>query len=281
MLDRIRTIARRLFDGLVVALAVFVIAPFAQAQETVTALDTCPATGPDRACLPFPFRLAEPIARLGFQRIEDNDNENETKLYVVRGRLAGGKPRQFRLRVFQDSRDTDIGSDNPGALPYRGRTARNRPIILTDRGPLEILTKEFDADFSSNMFIIDEKRWVLVAAYATVFEPLVHTTGGRITVWLRTDKACVSAPKRRHGTLTASNSACRQDDGRRVPAKGFFETPGNLDRIVRIVPNLVFLRDGALSNEGSVVQRDHGYAVVERLPGTNYVVVTTGCDDCL
>jgi hypothetical protein len=66
-----------------------------------------------------------------------------------------------------------------------------------------------------------------------------------------------------------------------VPAKRFFETPGNLDRILRIVPGLDFLRGGAVSNEGSFVQRDHGYAVVERLPGMNYIVVTTGCDDCL
>jgi hypothetical protein len=279
MLARALAISRRrLFNVTVVALAAF-MAPVAQAQETVTALDTCPASNPERACLLFPFRLAEDAAGLGFQRPEDNDNEEEMKLYVVKGRLVGSKPRQFRLRVFRDSRDTNIGSDNPGALPYRGRSARNRPIILTDRGPLEILTKEFDADFSSNMFIIDGKRWALITAYATAFVPHVRSTSGHIAVWLKTDKACVSAPKRQPGLLTANNIACRRDDGR-VAAEGFFQTIGNLDRVARLLPSLDFLRDGALSEDGSIVERDHGYAVAERLPGTSYIVITSGCSDC-
>ncbi len=276
---KFRTSCRRLLRGLAIASAAIIITSSAEARETtLDALDACPADT-ERVCLPFPFRLAEDPRRFGFQRRSDDDSGKSTKRYTIKGRLAGGTPKQYKLRVFQDSRDSNIGSSDPGALPYRGRSAQNRPIILTDRGPLEILTKGFDADFSPNMYVIDHQRWRAVGAYATVFEPRVTVTHGRVSVWLKNDQSCVSAPTLRPGALSQSQTACRKNDGR-IPAKAFFETPENLDRALRIVPNLAFLRDGTISEEGSVIQRDHGYAVVEQLPGTNYLVVTTGCDDC-
>jgi hypothetical protein len=259
--------------------AIVIAASVVEARETtLDALDACPA-GSERVCLPFPFRLAEDPKRFGFRRRPDDAAGRSIKLYAIKGRLAGGTPKQYQLRVFQDSQDSSIGSSDPGALPYRGRSAQNRPIILTDRGPLEVLTKGFDADFSSNMYVIDHQRWRAVGAYATVFEPRVTVTHGRVSVWLKNDQSCVSAPTLRPGALRQSKTACSKNDSR-LPAKTFFENPENLDRVLRIIPGLAFLRDGAIANEGTVIQRDHGYAVVEQLPGTNYIVVTTDCDDC-
>lgn len=265
--------------GILVALAVLIILQPAQARETLIPLRECPKAGPHQACLPFPFRLAQQARERTLRKRAHS--EAVTKFYLIKGRLSGGDVLLFRLKVIQKySMDDDANSDDPGVLPYRGRTARNRPVILTDRGPLEILTKEFDADFSPNMFVVDEKRWSVVARYATVFDPYLKASPSGMDVWIKANGACVSAPQRKPILLTTNKHGC-DGDGKLVDAPGFFHAPGaNLERLVQLLPELSYLSDGAANEDGDIIQRDNAYASVYRVRGTSYLVVSTGCDDC-
>ena len=71
-------------------------------------------------------------------------NRSITQDIIVRGRLNGDSPRVFLLRTESAFDDFSNPERDLGRVAFFGRSAAGRPIIMTDRGRIEILTKSVD-----------------------------------------------------------------------------------------------------------------------------------------
>ncbi|MCE9521199.1 MAG: hypothetical protein K8S25_02055 [Alphaproteobacteria bacterium] len=261
----------------VIALTTLQMLQPVHAREVLIPLRDCPTTGPQRACLPENFLLSHnPDNRI---LSKNTDSEIIAKRYLITGRLSGGAAHLFQLDITRGIWDEGADTtDNPGVLPYRGRSSRNRPIILTTRGPLEILTKEFDAELSQNLFVIDEKNWRVVANFQVLYDWYLKTSLSKVKAWNKREGVCVSAAQKKPGPLTLSATGCNPSQTL-TDASGFFHTPTNLERVIQLLPELSFFSEGEVDDNGATIQIDSAFATVSRSQ-VSYLVIYTGCSDC-
>jgi hypothetical protein len=159
--------------------------------------EDCPTSGPQQACLLLRFD-SDP------GELPPDDSEAPAILSVT-GSINGQAERSYRLSYHSKTKTWD--DDQRPVLPYLGRSAQNKPIILTDAGPLVLTQGDLDlATGVQNVVVIDERRKRVIAEYKLMDEgPVLATETG--DGWVRRYENCVSAPLKRPGRLR-TNKVC-------------------------------------------------------------------------
>jgi len=257
----------------------------APSWESVAGLNSCPKTGPHRACLTTGVRW--PNWEIAGEAIHRGDEVLVAYVVNVDGRLNGGERRAFRIE-FVVPYSSPMGEGPGDTVAYLGRSLQNRPVILTAQGPLEILNDKVDVDLTPTVVVIDEKNWRLIAQYAGLGTiPTIRTRRGDVTAWLGEGTACVSAPQRQPGALTLSRAACDPPDSEAdiinqfglsklyAPAAGT-----DIARLQRLVPKLGRLQLWDNSNDGTDFGGDGWTVRPYRLAAKHILVVIMFCSDC-
>lgn len=174
------------------------------APPTLNAVLECPKKGPHRACLKV-FMWGSGL----------KEDEIDTPLYLRQprqrfetlwGRLDGGPQTQFRVRVYAEGTPGEL--NDPPLTAYLGRSSDNNPIILTDRGALEVTSAGIDAA-ESDFYLIDARRWKLTdRLFAPSRGEFAFTSAARIGVWDEKRALCVTAPTKRPGLLRVAPENC-------------------------------------------------------------------------
>jgi len=200
---------------------VFALAAFAAAvgfvraddHETLKVLRECPVKGWHRACLPIAFLFSDDKSgRLRMKKEDDGSLYPPDMLdyIVVEGALLETRGRGiFRLEL--DYPLSETGSPNElGGFAFVGRSRAGRPIVLTDRGPLEIVTPGIDFESPVDLYVVREKRGRvirrLIGGYGM---PFIATKAGEIGVWDAKREICVTAPERDTRELAIITTACK------------------------------------------------------------------------
>ena len=144
--------------------AAVIAAPASSAREFLTAVRECPQSGAYRACLMRDFET--PKEGPDFVVHEFVGRVTATQIVTIRGRLAGAPAQPHSLKFFEKLGPYDEAGGGFPRLAYLGRSRDNHPIILTNRGPLEILSKKLDVDLTPTVVVIDEARWRSIAQFA-------------------------------------------------------------------------------------------------------------------
>jgi hypothetical protein len=198
-----------------------------------------------------------------------------TQIVTLKGRLNGGEASPHSLKFFEKLGPyPDAGGGFPRPMAYLGRSQENHPIILTNRGPLEILNKEFDLDFSSpKIIIVDEKEKREVARYFST--GVVDIKERPISVWTSDHGICVSALSNKPGLLKVHSNTC--DLGSSALAAAPEVT---LQQLVSLIPALTDLRTMD-TPQGPAFVGDGYFVDVERIPATSFLVISFTCaDEC-
>lgn len=239
--------------------------------ETVAVVRDCPSTGWHRACLPIAFFFRDDgSGRLHFRT--DRSGYYPRKVLdhiVVRGSLIEGRgPGVFRLKL-----DTPVGeseADSPeelGGFAFVGRSRTGRPVVLTDQGPLEILTPAVDFESTGDLFVVREANaqvvGTLISGYAM---PFVAAKTGEVGVWDAARGICIAAPSPRTRELQIITSACKAAG---VPEDGV--TIGGNASV-----HLTLSEERAREILGSDPVSLESYAV----PGTGVVLIWVNWQDC-
>ena len=203
------------------------------AQIPIIALrDDCPKSGPERACLLIPLQWIDRASPHAKYRKRRGDDER----VLLRGRLAGGASQIFRLSPFAGY----AAGATLGYGAYLGRTEANRPIVLTNRGPLEVEAPFIDAQELPGLVAIDETRWRIVARYLDIAKgEYVVNSVQDVAVWDYERNVCIVAPRRQPGLLVVAEGKCKAREplgidltlDRRV--SGNIALPDGLDYIAR------------------------------------------------
>jgi hypothetical protein len=208
---------RRLILGLAALAAASGLLHAADGHETLTVLRECPSKGWHRACLALPFVFADDNSgRLHTRSVDAGGYQSETWLdyILVKGSLLESKgPGSFRLSVSDRQVSiSEIESPNElGVFAFVGRSAKGRPIALTDRGPLEIHTASVTFSGAGDLFVVNEKTGKLLRQLVHgVGTAYVVTTAGEIGSWDAQRAICISAPTNRTRDLAIITTACKK-----------------------------------------------------------------------
>lgn len=168
----------------------------AASPVVISFVSSCPRAAV-RACLVVPVAVLDrPTTRALWRK------SRETEPLLVRGRIAGGEARVYRV--------TDIERWEPLTAAYFGRTADNRPIFLTDRGALEVEAPYLDVEELPGLVALDATRKKPIARYLAVSEGEYVVNDARdVAVWDVERKQCIVAPQRRPGLLTVAKDKCK------------------------------------------------------------------------
>jgi hypothetical protein len=252
----------------------------APAPRTLSVEIHCPKDGAHSACLRLRVfhQGKRPPSAAG---VESWDMVRHVEL---RGSLGGAKPQTFRLRIENAAYHWGNAGDL-GPVAYLGRSPRNRPVILTSAGPLEILSASFDVLRQPNLIIIDEPNWKMHAAYVAAEDVAwVVTSPDRIAAMALRTGACVSAPQLRPGLLQLRPRDCARVE---TTSSGLVEDDGisgdidpQPDALISLIaepPPTVFDRLLKFEVEGP----DGPMIVIGvlRIRGTNLFVARLGYED--
>lgn len=177
----------------------------AHAAAPLNALFKCPSKGPQSACIEIAL-VRQSVDRADvFPYIElPSKGPQYLRLW---GRLEGGPQTAFVLKVDWEPAWRPEDRDFPG-IAYRGRSADNNPIILTDRGALEITTAGVDLPFS-DYHLVDARRWkVITRLFSPQRGEYIFTSATRIGLWDDERKLCISAPLKEPGFLRVAPENC-------------------------------------------------------------------------
>lgn len=194
------------------------------------------------------------------------------------GRLADGARADyaFTLGPREMNWNEDPHSDL-GALPFIGRSERNRPIILTDRGPMEIVTPDIDHLAMPAITVVRQKDMSIVARYFPTSEGLfIITRTGEVGAWETRRRVCVTPPRNVPGVLAIVTKACRAAGFQRS-GEDPQDPGGNVVRSPEIEPPPALI-ERVYKND-----RYPGAApyFVESAPGTPFILITSDWDeDC-
>lgn len=202
------------------------IAPMSLAHaadvEIATLLRECPALGWHRACLPIEFTYTFD----GTERIHEKtwvdkagDRHGGLDYIVIDAALAdGGGRATFHLKLNDFVRSAIADPGDLGPFTYIGRSSSGRPIVLTDRGPLEILTPGVDVVSTTNLAVLRRSDNALLSKrMGANGMPFVATKSGEVGVWDEARGICIEAPTRQARAFKLITEACKQAG---VPAKG-------------------------------------------------------------
>lgn len=252
------------FTVAIVLLGVCLASVQASARGLLLALRQCPNTGPHRACLLIEFQVAVDGSKRA--TIETTRNSSTVSQSVsLEGKLRQSAAESFQLQIQHDNDnfafDTDLG-----ALPYLGRSVRNRPIVLTNRGPLEILTRSIDIAYPDGLILVDEQRHRVADRYFESYaKPYVVTHTHAIFVWDQARQSCVSAPRRLPALLTLATSACKEAG---LPGE-FDDVSGNVIRVYEDDPT----RQIELTKIATPATAWAGVANIYKIPGSDMLAI--------
>jgi len=250
--------------ALAVALAPPTQAESAQADWLKPAIK-CPTAGPHRGCLLVPFELPQDAGEIETREVvELTPRPWAVALVTVNGRLDGGELKRHTIAV-NDFSTLPGGFDS---MPYLGRSLANRPIILTNRGPLEIVSAGFDLkSLDPETIVVDEKRGV-VARYAGLQKQIyeVSTTGVRF--WRQEKGRCVSEPTKVPGAIEVRAGRCRRNEARLSPAA---DLP--FARVEALVPELKDYHVQSDNPPDGTFLGDGNYIQVYRVKGTSFLII--------
>jgi hypothetical protein len=236
--------------------------PEAHAATTVAALSVCPNTGSYRACLVVPFHL--------FAGALEPTKDGAS--LPVAGRLPGRREEDFILTIPRvTAREAPYG-----AVAYLGRSKRNRPIILTTVGSLE-LTRGFSrAALPHNLFVLRTgRRLQVVDRYSEVVLPVYIASNGML--WLKTGDTCTSAPQNKPGLLTTDKTACSAHN--LLSARASPAADPDFERLLKTLPELSNFRGGQVhDNIIASPNTNNDFVEVLAVNGTPYLIVRIGCD---
>lgn len=230
----------------------------------------CPSAGPYRACLEIPFAISEEDAEAGAAAVQTRDADDGTTIFLS-GRLAGRRVRVYEVRR---NGEHERRLESP-PLAYIGRSRENRPLFLTDAGPLEVLSRGFDVTWGNantrEIVVADANRNTATRYVGVVPDPIYEANGGELRVWARTGERCISLPTKRPGRLVLRASGCPREGAQLVPADL------TLDRLAVFMPELkgfqVQTPGWPILGEGVMVE-------VYSVAGTHALVVQMICGDC-
>jgi hypothetical protein len=236
----------------------------------LSAID-CPRTGPYRACLEIPFKVGEADSTPDSAVVIRTDTTDDAITISLTGRLAGGPTRAYTLRRQGEREPSDLSP----SMAYVGRSSGNRPLILTDAGPLEVLSSGFDVTWenatSREIVVADTNRNIATRYIGVIPDPIYETNGEELRVWARAGERCISLPVERPGRLIERKSGCPKVTAQLVPADV------SLDRLAVFMPELkgfqVQTPGWPILGEGVMVE-------VYSVAGTHALVVQIICGDC-
>jgi len=247
------------------------------AREPLTVANECPSSGPYRACLALKFETPETVGDITIG--EAVTYGVAVRAVTVSSRLSGGRA-QLRTLIFGGSPGSDSSYDAPfERVPYLGRSTDNHPIVLTDHGPLEVLSPGFDLmrDWPE-IIVADERRGKVVARYwgAAANDPVYQVAMDGVRLWSPSGARCISTPNLSPGLLVIKETACQPRNADLVlPAVDL-----KFERLRKIVPEL---KDIPLSLDEPLLAEFGGdglYIRVSRVKGTPYLIISMECGDC-
>lgn len=185
-------------------------------RETITVLRECPSKGWHRACLPVAFLFQDDGSGSLRVRTLDDNSHYPTKVLdhlLVKGSLLEDKgPGSFRLNLsgYRVSDSEAVSPNELGVFAFVGRSPKGRPIVLTDRGPLEIYTASVIFSSEGDLFVVNEKTGKLLKRHVHgVGTAYVVTKAGEIGLWDAQRAICISAPTDRTRNLAIITTACK------------------------------------------------------------------------
>lgn len=255
------------------ALVAMAAAARAAAPETLSVVRDCPSKGWHRACLPIAFYYRDDGAkRLVIRKTRSGSSAYEQPVrdhIVIEGSLLEGRGRGvFRLRLDDPLGDNEVRPENDlGLFAFVGRSTRGRPIILTDRGPIEILTPSVDFEVLGNQFVVHERRGaVLREVMHGHGMPFVVTKTGEIGVWDASRTICIAAPDRTTRELAIITTACKAAG---VPDEG--EVVGG---------NVSPVGEMSMQSVSDIIGNEPVTFDAYRAPGTGLLLIWTNWSDC-
>lgn len=248
----------------VASVCVAAVLQTASAAETVIALAACPKTGVHRACLAVPVHMVDDA--LG--------EKAEARSLSVSGRLKGVREKAFELRV---ARGAPTRGAPDGTVAYLGQSKRNRLVVLTNRGALEITRGARNA-LQQNTFVVKSGRRPQAVGRYTVLSSPTYVAQNR-TLWIQVGGHCVSAPRSEPGLLTLNDEACTADNMLYAKPRITPMQHPDFDMLLNLLPELHDFRGGQV-HENVLTAPDNGYDFVEvlSLNGTPYLIVRIDCD---
>ena len=131
----------------------------ASARDTLLMHSWCPEKAA-ASCLAAKL-AADGIGDVTYTPAPDDQVHDEPLLesFVVTGRLNGGAPKQFTLKVSHPADILEL------SVAFLGRSKANRPVILTDHGALEVTTEGFDVSYGAQTVLVDAVNWRIVAQH--------------------------------------------------------------------------------------------------------------------
>lgn len=241
--------------------------------QTLNAVRDCPVTGMHRACLPIEFLFRDDESgRLHVRSVRHDEypyQQQWNDYIVVRGSLIDGSARGvFHLKLDLELDDADVMPWNTlGDFAFLGRSLKGRPVVLTDRGPLEIETAAVDFRSDGDLYVADRSTGKLASKRVAASDmPFVATKSGMIGIWDVKRRICIEAPTTRSRGLTIVTSACKAAgiDAKAVHITGHY------------VDGVALSDDDALRHIGDDA---HGFELYD-IPGTNLTLIWAEWRDC-
>ena len=268
----------RLFGIAACTVLIAIGASAALARESLTAPNECPAAGPHRACLMTYIVERHPDSKRIINRAADGILV--TTRLDLKGRLSTDAARtSYRVTLVQDTAEGyDTAAAERVLVPYLGRSRHNHPVILTNRGPLEVLTRAVTIGADPFVILVDAKRQRVFARYSDARDTHIVQSARGIKVWARQSDACVSAPSERPELLIADERACDpafalESSDRFAPASHV-----TLERLLKLVPDLENLQ---LVSSGPGDFGGGGWTVmVYTVRNQPFLIIYESCNDC-
>jgi hypothetical protein len=203
-------------------------------RPLLLAASECPEWGPNRACL-----RVEVIPDTRKPKLEDGGYVYEEyptpRTLPITGKLNNGPARKYRLLVTR--RQDDYSSSIPPELAYLGQSRAGHSTILTEQGPLEILSKGWTAR-GRGLWFYDERTWkpLDMDLIGTSSGIAVVTSPAEIGIWDAHRRLCISALLPRRERLRLLDGGCSALEGA-PPAS---DSPGYRDYLANRIAALPF-----------------------------------------
>jgi hypothetical protein len=250
-----------------------------QARETLLPSTDCPKVDGGEICVVGGL-VAVAKARQLLRTIRRGDTV--TKVLLVSGSLNGGNAKPYALKFTLPTDDYFANTNHSGPVATL-TNATDKPLVVTNRGTLLILTKGVQTEPIPNTVIIDERHWRVLARYYKCidFSLLAQTP---TVIWDDGRQRCVAVRRKPGAKHQATSRGCRSP----APAEcGAIQTD--------LAPEIVPLRrlEAAVRELRSLGLRvtdpydiglhfgGAGWLVLAfRVPHTHLIVIHGYCADC-